>query len=61
MGMDSIEKITIIGNRLRCKNCQYIWIYKGKNYWYATCPRCLHKVNINKSLLDKPEVIEHIV
>jgi len=36
--------------KLRCtrKDCKYEWAYNGKSKFYATCPRCLGKVKINK-------------
>ena len=36
--------------RLKCgrKECRYEWDYKGKNKFWATCPRCLTKVKVNK-------------
>lgn len=54
---NGFKETIIIGNRLRCKNCSYIWTYKGKNNWYATCPRCLHKVNVKMSSVNKLEDI----
>lgn len=32
--------------KLKCKKCGYEWEYRGKNPYYATCPRCLKKVKI---------------
>jgi len=32
--------------KLKCGNCNYKWDYKGKSKYYATCPRCLTKVNV---------------
>lgn len=36
--------------KLKCNNkqCEYEWDYQGKAKFYATCPRCLYKVKINK-------------
>lgn len=34
---------------LKCKRCEKEWDYKGKNEYYATCPRCLTKVRVIKS------------
>lgn len=31
---------------LKCNNCSYEWNYKGDNEYYATCPKCLRKVNV---------------
>ena len=30
------------------KDCGYGWLYDGANTFYATCPRCMRKVNIKK-------------
>jgi NADH-quinone oxidoreductase subunit E len=30
--------------RLECSHCHYIWDYRGKNKFYATCPQCRYKV-----------------
>jgi len=38
---------------LECKRCGYVWNYKGKNKYYATCPRCLAKVNVKTSRVRK--------
>jgi uncharacterized paraquat-inducible protein A len=27
---------------IQCEKCQYQWNYKGKNPFYAMCPRCRH-------------------
>jgi len=32
--------------KLRCPRCGHVWDYKGRNLYYATCPRCLRKVSI---------------
>ena len=42
--------------RLVCTNCGYEWEYKGKNPYYATCPRCLRKVNIEKGKAKAAEI-----
>ena len=34
---------------LFCPKCAYIWFYKGSAH-YATCPRCHHKFNVQKSV-----------
>jgi len=39
------------GKKLKCK-CGYIWLYKGNNPFYATCPRCLLKVNVKTKEVD---------
>lgn len=31
---------------LYCKKCRNEWHYKGKNRFYATCSKCLTKVNV---------------
>ena len=33
---------------MKCHNCGYEWDYKGKSKYYATCPRCHYKVNVQK-------------
>jgi DNA-directed RNA polymerase subunit RPC12/RpoP len=33
---------------LFCYHCNHKWIYRGRNPFYATCPSCYYKVNINK-------------
>ena len=32
--------------KLKCQNCKYVWNYKGKSRYYASCPRCLRKVKV---------------
>ena len=32
--------------RIKCKNCEYEWDYKGKSRYFATCPRCLRKISL---------------
>ena len=39
-----IEEKEII--KLKCKNCERVWDYKGKNHYFATCPNCLRKVSL---------------
>ena len=34
--------------KIKCKNCDYEWNYKGNSKYYASCPNCLNKVKINK-------------
>lgn len=36
--------------KLKCVNpeCNYEWDYSGEHQFYATCPRCLRKVNLSK-------------
>jgi len=38
--------------KLRCPYCGYVWEYKGKKMYYATCPNCLRKVNIQKNRVE---------
>ena len=33
--------------KLRCPNCRYVWEYRGRNPYYATCPRCSTKMREN--------------
>lgn len=45
---------------LRCK-CGYMWDYKGTSS-YATCPRCLHKINVQKhKLIDEQEIDKWLI
>ena len=36
--------------KIKCKrkDCQYEWIYKGNQKFWATCPRCHNKVSLKK-------------
>jgi len=36
--------------KLKCQNCGYLWRYKGRGF-YATCPKCLYKVNVKKAVV----------
>jgi NADH-quinone oxidoreductase subunit E len=36
--------------KLRCNHCDYTWDYKGKNKFYATCPRCKFKVKVSDNV-----------
>ena len=36
--------------KLKCNHCKYKWKYKGKQKFYATCPKCLYKVKIKKDI-----------
>jgi hypothetical protein len=31
---------------VKCLRCGYEWTYRGKNPYYAPCPKCLRKVKI---------------
>jgi len=45
------------GVEVRCHRCKYEWTYTGK-LWYATCPSCQIKVNIQAQrieILDRTE------
>ena len=48
IGVDLIMKM------LKCHKCDREWNYKGDSVWYASCPRCLYKVKVFKSI--KPQV-----
>ena len=39
--------------KLKCQRCEYIWEYKGKNDYFASCPSCLIHVRIKKSALEE--------
>ncbi len=45
--------------KLKCNNpkCKHTWDYKGKSKIYATCPKCLYKVNINKQKNETKKTI----
>jgi hypothetical protein len=34
--------------RLKSPKCDYVWDYKGRKQYYATCPNCFRKINIVK-------------
>ncbi|MGC9132573.1 MAG: hypothetical protein ACP5HJ_02955 [Candidatus Micrarchaeia archaeon] len=36
------------GREVKCNRCGYVWIYKGNNPYYATCPRCHRLVKIGE-------------
>jgi len=38
--------------KLKCPRCGWIWDYKGKKQYYATCPNCFRKVNIAKRKVE---------
>ena len=35
---------------MKCYHCGYEWNYKGSHPFYATCPKCMRKVNIKKAV-----------
>jgi len=41
--------------KLKCRNCDYKWKYKGMSLYYTSCPRCLYRVKIpfDKEVLEK--------
>ena len=39
--------------KLQCKNCGYVWDYRGSGEYYATCPRCRYKVRIPRESTRK--------
>jgi hypothetical protein len=43
--------------RIRCSNpnCDYVWTYSGRLFFYATCPSCRRNVKIhdNKTELQQ--------
>ena len=39
---------------MRGNHCDYTWDYKGKNRFYATCPRCKYKVKVSGNI-DQPK------
>jgi len=38
--------------KLKCQNCGYEWNYNGDAEFYATCPNCMRKVNIEKQKVE---------
>ena len=38
--------------KLTCyhKDCGYTWDYNGASEFYATCPRCMRKIKIDKAV-----------
>ena len=44
--------------KLKCQNkkCKHEWDYKGKSKFYATCPRCLYKLNISKAKIENAQI-----
>ena len=42
---------------VRCK-CGYVWDYQGSSN-YATCPRCLHKINVQKHTVVNEQEIDN--
>jgi len=36
--------------KLKCNHCSYEWEYKGLQLYYASCPRCMYKINIQKQV-----------
>ncbi|MFW6130174.1 MAG: hypothetical protein ACOC56_03245 [Atribacterota bacterium] len=40
------------------RDCRKIWTYRGKNPFYATCPKCQRKISFNKlnKLKSKGEI-----
>jgi len=40
------------GIKLKCRRCKNVWVYRGKNDYYATCTRCLIKVNVRSCRVE---------
>ena len=38
-----------------CHNCGHEWNYKGNSEFYATCPSCYYKVNLEKNKVGDEE------
>jgi len=40
---------------LKCPNkkCGYVWNYNGNSKFYASCPRCGYRVNVNSMKVNK--------
>jgi len=47
--------------KLECAHCRYIWDYRGKNMFYATCPQCRYKVKIAQETTEKPSLTKQFV
>jgi hypothetical protein len=43
---------------MKCQRCGYEWNYEGRNYYYATCPKCFTKVSyrLNKERNEKKDL-----
>ena len=49
------------GLKLHCKKCDRVWTYKGASTYYATCPRCMTKVDVRISsvkIIEEKEFLE---
>jgi len=45
---------------VKCK-CGYVWDYRGSSN-YATCPRCLHKINVQKhTVVNEQEIDQWLI
>ncbi len=40
---------------IRCHHCGHEWDYGGNSEYYASCPVCKYRVNINKHRCDKDQ------
>jgi DNA-directed RNA polymerase subunit RPC12/RpoP len=43
---------------VKCQNCSYEWDTKSQNL-YVSCPKCMYKVNIQKSIIQGGQKLEH--
>lgn len=45
---------------IRCPNseCQYIWLYSGRFFYYATCPSCRRNVKIQENKIESPQSVQ---
>ena len=34
--------------KLKCKKCEYEWLYKGHAKYYACCPSCRSLISLRK-------------
>jgi len=41
--------------KIKCKNCEHEWNYKGESKYYVTCPHCYNKVNIKYKFVEEKE------
>jgi len=35
--------------KLKCYHCGYVWNFKGKQPYFATCPRCNWRLRIKRA------------
>ena len=40
MNEKGVETINVVAKRITCNRCGYVWDYRGKSEYRATCPNC---------------------